>query len=284
MNFSDFFKKKIKSSISLDILKLIHDTCRESLEITAEPSEHLNPWNSKFGGIPYIPKDMPWPTAIDGRPLRFLAQINFSEIFKMDPFPEKGILQFYVIDNGIIESEFDWQKAIYEPSNECMFGVNPEDPTSQNLFRLIFFSHADESIPLKAPPDMQLSDEFPIREQYRLYFSKNIRPITPHTYEYYEYIKKLLKNSKYEKEFEHYYCQLFSINAFGHRIGGYPTFVQYDPRHQYDFHHDKNILLLQIASIGSIDWIDSGVANFLISEEKLRKLDFSDVLYNMDFS
>lgn len=285
MKVIDFFKReKTKPPVSLDILKLIHNTCKESLEITAEPDDSLSPWNSKFGGIPYMPKEKSWPLTNDSRPLRFLAQINFSEIPRIDPFPEKGLLQFYIIDNGIIKGEYDWQKAIYEPNNEYVFGVDPEDPTHQNLFRIVFFPHVDEELPIQTIAEVRLSDDFPIREQYRLYFSKNKRPLSCTDYRYNEFLNNLFDNKIAEDEFDFLYHHLFALDADKHRIGGYPTFAQYDPRHQYDFHHDKNILLLQIASVGSIEWIDSGVANFLISEEKLKKLDFSEVMYNMDFS
>lgn len=274
-------------SPSLEILKLIHGTGRHCLEIIPEPSKDLKPWNSKFGGEPYFPKGTSWPLTSDGRPLSFLAQINFSEIPKIDPFPEKGLLQFYIIDNGIIKSEFNpvefVEKTLNEPSNEYAFGVDPENPTYQNLFRVVFFSTVNELEPSQSPPVIRFSDEFPIREQHRLYFSWKIRYPAIYTLDYYQGFNTFLKNNNKKDEFEGYYNDCFSIDAFNHCIGGYPTFVQYDPRREYDFHHDKNILLLQIASKSSIEWIDRGVANFLISEDKLRKLDFSEVMYNMDF-
>jgi len=271
--------------MSLDLLKLIHSTCRDSLEITAEPSKNLEPWNSKFGGMPYIPKDMPWPHTNDGRPLRFLAQINFAELCRIDPFPEKGLLQFYIIDNGIMNGEFDIEKALKDTKNEYVFGADPDNPTYQNLFRVIFFPDVDETRHFQTLKEAPISDHFPIREQYRLYFSRNKRPLSCSDYKYHKLINNLFDNEiAKEEEFDLIYHHLFALDAFNHRIGGYPTFVQYDPRPEYDCHHDKNILLLQIASKGSVEWIGSGVANFLISEEKLKNLDFSEVMYNIDFS
>ena len=69
-----------------------------------------------------------------------------------------------------------------------------------------------------------------------------------------------------------------------HRIGGYPYFTQEDPREEnskYDF------LLFQLDSdytdnTDKVMWGDSGIGNFFINSERLKKLDFSDVLYNWD--
>ena len=73
-------------------------------------------------------------------------------------------------------------------------------------------------------------------------------------------------------------------NGFGHKIGGYPAFTQEDPREEdtsYDF------LMLQLDSeFGDgkdrILWGDAGICNFFINSEKLKNLDFSDVIYNWD--
>ncbi|MDE6847976.1 MAG: DUF1963 domain-containing protein [Ruminococcus sp.] len=69
---------------------------------------------------------------------------------------------------------------------------------------------------------------------------------------------------------------------FYSKIGGYPTFTQYEPRSEeqqkkYDF------LLLQLESEWEkILWGDIGIGNFFISSEKLKNRDFSDVFYNWD--
>lgn len=73
-------------------------------------------------------------------------------------------------------------------------------------------------------------------------------------------------------------------NGFGHKIGGYASFTQHDPR-EYEY-KKHTVLLLQIDSdddIGSM-WGDVGIANFFITPENLRKKDFSNVLYNWDCS
>lgn len=66
----------------------------------------------------------------------------------------------------------------------------------------------------------------------------------------------------------------------GSKILGYPFFTQYDPRN--DEEHD--VLLFQLDSEeGFVMWGDCGVANFFINADALKRMDFSDVLYNWDW-
>lgn len=125
-------------------------------------------------------------------------------------------------------------------------------------------------------------EEPPIKQQYKLYFWCQHQCVSSTSFEYYDLLEKLPKDIDIE-DFEIAYSDLNLGSLHKHRIGGYPSFCQYDPRHEEDNNKDKDIVLLQISSIGSINWIDEGVASFLISREKLKKLDFSEVMYNMDF-
>jgi uncharacterized protein YwqG len=94
--------------------KEIEATLKPVVRITATPGKTLL-WQSKFGGYPYILKDMPiedfnyatrytetafhYPRNKEtGEELYLLAQINFEEIPHIEPFPTKGILQVF-IDN-----------------------------------------------------------------------------------------------------------------------------------------------------------------------------------------
>ena len=75
---------------------------------------------SKFGGTPYFPKNLKYPHNFKNEPLRLLAQLNFDELPKLDGFPHKGILQFYVN-----EGEF--------------WGLDFENPPEiQNNYRVIY--------------------------------------------------------------------------------------------------------------------------------------------------
>lgn len=76
---------------------------RVEIESTIHPvialafhEEATAPWDSKVGGVPYRPLDMQWPADPAGRPLHFLAQINFAQLPHLPGFPDAGIIQFFV--------------------------------------------------------------------------------------------------------------------------------------------------------------------------------------------
>ena len=73
-----------------------------------------------------------------------------------------------------------------------------------------------------------------------------------------------------------------STSNAGNIIGGYADFTQYDPRDCSELLEKYTVTLLQIDSIDGVMWGDSGIANFFIKPEALKKCDFSDILYNWD--
>ena len=106
-------KKKIKEAK----VKLKKDTEKKSIRlIPGTPSKTDDPskrTKTKIGGIPYWPSNMKWPTfkssvthigkegkreTINEIPMLCIAQLNFSELPKLDGFPSSGILQFFVED------------------------------------------------------------------------------------------------------------------------------------------------------------------------------------------
>ena len=93
------------------------------LKITDNGNPSL--WQTKFGGYPYLPKNYEYPKSWDGKYLYLLAQINFGELPHLEDFPEQGILQFYIIDDGEV------------------FGLDYQNPTRQNNFRILYFPDPD---------------------------------------------------------------------------------------------------------------------------------------------
>jgi uncharacterized protein YwqG len=70
-------------------------------------------------------------------------------------------------------------------------------------------------------------------------------------------------------------------NDFTHKIGGYPSFTQDDPRKS----NSPLRLLLQLNSEDDVMmWGDVGIAGFFIDPDNLSKSDFSQVMYSWDCS
>ncbi len=237
---------------------------------------------SKLGGAPYLPPGFQWPLNLADKqhePLRFLAQLNFAELPKLPDFPQQGILQFYI-------------------AADDLFGLDFDHPTAQKTFRLIYHKDilSDQS-QLGQPPEQIEDDEsyFPFKGEFSLAANLEKNPMPPSDFRFDKnfmaiYKKHMPIEAKSlwdldDDSGEHIDDELMSS---GHRVGGYPFFTQEDPRSYGDTWKEHSVLLLQIDSDncdgGNYDiiWGDCGVANFFIKPDDLKKLDFSNVLYNWD--
>ncbi|MCB6144241.1 DUF1963 domain-containing protein [Providencia rettgeri] len=57
--------------------------------------------------MPYLPLNEKYPTNIEGMPLKLLAQINFAQMPKLENYPEKGILQFFIGGDDLYGADFE---------------------------------------------------------------------------------------------------------------------------------------------------------------------------------
>lgn len=210
-------------------------------------------FESKAGGLGYIPHDCGFPTNKDGVQLRLLAQIECEKV-QIDEFPKKGLLQFWVLNNDLS-------------------GLGLDNQTEQDGFRVIYYPEIDKTVTEEEVMSKFIKNEYdeekysmPVFGEFGMSFEKSEN-------RYIDYDSELS-----EEEWEE--------NA-GHKVGGYPYFTQFDPRtdeelEKYDF------LLFQLDTDDDdergdrVMWGDSGIGNFFISTGKLKNLDFSDVLYNWD--
>lgn len=225
-------------------------------------------FDSKIGGVPYMPKDFEYPAVREGerkgRPLKFLAQLNFNELPHIPDFPERGILQFFC---GCEDSP--------------AYGMNFDDYTDQNEFRVIYHENVitDRS--------KLMSEEETVTPSFGEYLLKAEMPrkcyVTPHDYRF-----ELPEDAP-----EDIMMKIFDKPELSNEnicIGGYPFFNQDDPREDPRRHgnklYDHSILLFQLSYYDAGDfeiiWDDMGVGNFFITSEALRARDFSNVLYSWD--
>jgi len=243
--------------------------------------------DSKFGGVPYFPKNLKYPCNQQGTPLRLLAQLNFSELPKLDAFPQKGILQFYVNEGEHWGLDFD----------------NPPDQNTN--FCVIYHKDilSDEEVESDLPEfskNKTPCEDFPFGGEFALSAELESGYMTCSDYRFENTFIEIYKkhvassaNTIYELEHEIYDDIWHEFEQEGHRISGYPIFCQEDPRGYGSDYEKHTTVLFQMGSDGDtekhkngewekIAWGDGGTANFFITDEALRKLDFSDVLYNWD--
>jgi uncharacterized protein YwqG len=252
-------------------------TVKPYVEIQAHPTREATLWQSKFAGFPYLPKGFDYPKTPEGDYLYLLAQINFREVPRLEGFPEKGILQFYIAGNNL-------------------YGCNYEDRMSQTGFRVLYFPDSDlnednlitnfDFLPNLwdiefTPFSIYTQDR---NECFALTFNQQSAPITTCDYKFDELIGRDVCDALVnDVDLDDEYYDMYPV---GHKLGGYPNFVQEDPRQVLPEDMEPYLLLLQIdtdiksAEEIGIQWGDNGTCNFFIKDSALRRLNFSDIVYD----
>ena len=253
----------------------IKKTALNYLQISITPNS-TNWWQSKFGGFPYFPKNINYPTNENNQFLYLIAQINFAEIPSLNNFPKTGILQFYI------------------DGNDDLYGLDFDQPTQQKNFKILYFPKIDKNLDnlitnFNFLPKIDEDYYFPIMGEFSLEFKPSIAPINPFDKYFPEKLPQL--QQKDDNSLINLYEEFYNNNfeEVGHKLGGYPEFIQDDPRYELAEDKENYQLLLQIDSQflsnnQEICWGDAGICNFFIQPCMLKKLDFSKILYNWDCS
>lgn len=222
---------------------------------------------SKFAGLPLLTHEMAHPKDEQNQYMLFLAQINFAEFKLEQPFPEDGILQFYI-------SQQCYDKVKYR-SQYGHFKVQylPEHAIHQHYVQ--DFTYLS---------DVNLAD-FPIQHEMKLRATTQFEPVSATDYRLNNYFNPEIMHTAItldDRSFEDIYLE--SYLAAEHKIGGYPYFIHEDFRKQSLYLQHYDTLLLQIVSNDEqkIMWGDSGIMSFFINSEKLANRDFSDIYFHIE--
>lgn len=236
-------------------------------EIGGEPDAFA----SSFGGQFYVPPGFAWPEFKE-RPMWPLAQLNFAELPHLDGFPDRGILQFFI-------------------NTDDLYGVDFDNRTEQTGFRVVYHPEPGEvTLPnpeLPHPATVYLPVERPIRVSA----SPATMPMSVWDWRFAHTLAESWRRrvgSEPDPELAYVAWDVLtdveSEVIAAHQIGGYAQFTQEDPREYESQWRGHSTVLLQIDSGDGICWGDAGIACFLIEPERLRNLDFSNVLYSWDCS
>ena len=265
------------------IEKIKNDNTRECINIAIEENDKVGVTDSKFGGVPYISGDSNIPKDSNDAQLALLAQINCAELPENVLYPKEGLLQFWISRNN-------------------NFGLDNKDDYCVRFIKDIDKNITEDDILNKYTMlDEERDDEYsPFNKKntsFALKFEKGMSTITSNDFQFEGIalmtIKELFPNEDIKDLYDDLERDIFdtlfkAFNGIDHAIGAYPTFTQWDPRNP-DKPDAYDISLLQIESNFSIDsndaeimWGDSGVANFFINNDKLKNLDFEDILFYWD--
>ena len=243
----------------------ILQTLRPFIRLLPQEEQESLPWASRIGGLPYLPDGMPYPVAPDGQPLWLLAQVNFEEMPHLPPFPERGLLQFFISDDNL-------------------YGLDLENPFDQSRFRVVYHPviERDEALLRSDFSFLGEAGFLPIEAgaAYPLKFELSQELVSPSDYQFGQLLGEDLFDVFDGEKWEvlNRYSRAAIVSR--HKVGGYAFFCQEDPRNP----EDPMELLFQLGSSKEFNcmWGDMGVANFFICREALVRKDFSRVMYNWD--
>ena len=264
------------------------------------PAEPLPQTASKFGGRPYLPAGELPPTNEKGEPLGMIAQINCAELPENDFYPTTGLLQFWMDPND----------------EECLWGFDYENPTSQKNFRVIYYETLGEPNPDAPFPNVDWDEggwpiggfdceSGPLELEYGMTFEVREQGVTASGYDYYDvfgakwdeiYPDELLPEAhenpyknQARREALYELTEPFESEEEYSHVGGYPFFVQNDPREEFKELRGHTVNLMTIVSESEneenedeeieIMWGDAGAANWLITPEALAARDFTNVAF-----
>ena len=281
------FNEDIKKVV-LDIL----EKNKKSMIKISLSDDKPNLFQSKFGGVPYLPKNVEVPKNKKNEQLTLLAQINIEELPKNNIYPMKeGILQFWILNDDVLGLNYDTHLG--------------------NGFKVVYYKEIDKSVTEeevleKYKPYKDEDSYFPVEGEFSLSFKLTDGYFSDSSVDFSEIVDREMKKfhienkEKYKEILKVYddkeylsYWDIWDILEedkkigeilfeSGHKIGGFPNFTQSDIREIGDY----EILLLQIDSEGTekneIMWGDCGIANFFIREKDLKELNFEKVIYNWD--
>jgi len=275
-------KTEIKNTIRPRLDMLIEEA-RTKLKITGrqviniellEPSKPNSIFTSKIGGLPYLPKDFEYPKNGKGEFLHLLAQINLEEIPFKTLLPSSGILQFYILGDDSFGLELS---SISKTVNDF------KSQSYRIVYHQVITEPYVQDFSFIPPPE-----HMPFEREFGLIFKENYEYMSLFDYRINDYLdKSILEYFEYESEEISKALGLDLSKGKGTKLLGYPYFTQQDPR----ANESKYELLFQLDSFYNkstkewdIIWGDAGVGNFFITEEALKNLDFSEVIYNWDCS
>ena len=262
-------------SLSKEELELKIDKVRAVLKDSKLDTVRLKPINkkprsvtsSKFGGNPYWPLTMDYPTDGTGQPLHLLAQLNFSELPKLEHYPESGLLQFFIANDDVYGYEF------------ASPGQDPVDlATNPKNFRVIYHESMNSSELLTDFPVKDDDCYLPLNEEYAIEatLDNEVASVSDYRFERIDF-GHTLDDDVMDYFYDH-------ESALGSKIGGYAHFTQDDPR-GYLAKEDWWLLFqmdTEYSEAVDIMWGDSGVGNFFIRPRDLKNKDFNKVWYNWD--
>ena len=216
-------------------------------------------FDSKIGGLGYIPQDKNFPCDSQGNQLRLLAQIDCSQV-NLEDFPKSGLLQFWVL-------------------NDEKYGSDFENPIKQDKFKIIYYSEIDKTVTEQEVFSKFVKNKYDNANQNILLMEENHSMLFQSGVSIRVYFDE-------DEEFEDYEDKL-KDEGYYHKIGGHLFSMPIDPKTRAEnLEYDFLLFQIELELCLMPECCGRGYRywnfNFFIKSENLKKIDFSDVWYNCE--
>lgn len=244
-------------------------------------------FDSKVGGLPYLPKDVEIPTDEDGKQMKLLAQINCRDLADLPGYPHEGLLQFWLTTKWPIEEH----RVVYYQK------VDEEVDQDEIALRIAAFVEGETG---NSPVNGEYAMQFSLDEES---ISRDDKRFKALFCQYYTHLsEEYLEDPEEEDEIYDVY-ERYESDAYGggHKVGGYksraqlPEYDDYYEGEEIDIRSEESeVLLFQLDSDCELDmqtrefkvdrvrWGDGGVGHFMIRRSDLETLNFSQVRFYWD--
>lgn len=257
------------------------------INIKLRQADDLAPWSSKLGGAAYLLKGQPFPSGPDGLPLALLAQLNFSEMPRLEGYPTKGLLQFFIAAGDSKQHVYGMPMYEATPYNPQHFFASLQQ---QHWFRVVYTPEVlQDRERLQNRPLVSRDLMLPITGTTGLDFTRESEPVSIYDYRFERFLGQ--SSTKFFAQFgaqeeavaANYIA--FSDKRQHAKVGGYSSPVQQDPRSIRP--GEDWIVLLELHDTEdrpdfTMGWGDGGMGVFYIRRDDLDKRDFSKVVYYWD--
>lgn len=249
-----------------EIIDWYRGQARPALLLRPDPEADPATAAARLGGDVWFADGEGWPIGKDGEKLEFVAQYDLARLPPLEGFPSQGVARFFV-------------------GRDVLWGANWDAPDQSNV-RVLWHDGPRSGGRLEAPLPWGEDENSPFESVSKRLDGVTLRPEPvddlPDFYSW--QLQELLGHYSERAGFDEFENELFEINEereIAHKIGGHPSFTQYDFRERGE-HDDLDIILLGLTSDDAIMWGDVGEAAFYIRAEDLARRDFSRVAFYWD--
>ncbi len=242
-----------------------------AVDLSPAGPAQIAPGGNRIGGPVWLAAGEAWPADRKGKPMIFLAQVDFGAMPRLPDYPKSGVLQFFVAHDEMYGADFQRPeksdfRVIWRPA------FAPGGRMQHNLL------HKGAIVGLDSPLEGKSS-----LTGVALAPRRTTRMPTYNDWKFVRDFTALYNRNGWGR-LNALLDAHFAEEPEVHHVGGHPEFVQDDWRMFRPEYRKADRVLLNLWSDKTLMWGDAGQGQFLIAREDLLKRDFSKVWYQWDCS